>query len=327
MSGHLTLDKVKARIIDMVPSSWFRETEGSSIWVTGYRVLRVPQESFARGPRVIDLGEVRAVILFGTITCLDSREAKIEIITENQWRLDASAIHGHETPEGAYLLLLAPFDVDGTSGNEAITRQKIGVAAGLFAAFNGRNMVYERLIDNVLSMTGDEATVMTPVWENPFSFVAPDVSDTRLDVISSAYRIIASLPQSDQNRVFLSLRWFESALYERGVDSCLKYWIALETLGMLDTTNVHPLNEILSHAYNLSCKEARDRFKLGRLHGLRSRIVHGGQIIPIHAQLLEYIEALYVDILFEHLGLSCERRAEEAMNKPGFALDAYLHER
>ncbi|MBD0325807.1 MAG: hypothetical protein ICV68_05215, partial [Pyrinomonadaceae bacterium] len=125
----------------------------------------------------------------------------------------------------------------------------------------------------------------------------------------------------------LSLRWFESALYGKGgIDAYLKYWFAIETLGMPSTTNIRPLVESLSRAYGISHEEAQQKFSIGRLFGLRSRIVHEGQIISVHQNLTKYIEALYVDVLLEHLGLASEHRAEDVIDDPNFDLARYLYE-
>ena len=318
--------KETRRLIDLAPHSWFTHTDVSSIWVTGYRVLRVPKENFAIGPKVVDFNEVRAIVLYGALKYVDASQAKIGVITDNQWHIDVLKIQVRETSEGVYLLFLAPFAVDGQLGNEPVTREKISTAAGLFAAFNGRNIVYERLFDNIIEMSDGRTSTFSPVFENPMWFTSPDLCDSRLNIISKADKAITTLPEPDRNRIYLSLRWFEQALYESGIDAYLKYWISLETLVMPDTTNIRPLNESLSRAYNLSYEAIRDRFAIGKLFGLRCRIVHDGQLVPIHADLLRYMEALYADALLVHLGIPCDRRAASVIDNPEFALNEYLHE-
>lgn len=109
------------------------------------------------------------------------------------------------------------------------------------------------------------------------------------------------------------------------MDAYLKNWFALETLGMPDTSDVRPLNDSLARAYAIPLKEAESRFAVGRLFGLRSRIVHDGQIVPIHARLLDYIAAIFVDVLFERLNVAAERRAELVSAMSDFRLERYLH--
>lgn len=308
----------------MIPQSWFTQTSKSSIWVTGYLVIVVPGEHFASGPKIMDLNLIRAILLNGTVKYLDSSQTKTEIIG-NKIHFKTK-VDENETAEGVYLLLITPFGVDGSPGNEAATRERISVASGLLAAFNGHNMIYQRLFDNSVHLGDGKVSTYSPIFINPLSFPPPNLSDSYLNTISEADKHITALAEHDRNRVLLSLRWFESAVYEKGVDAFLKYWIALETLAMPDTTNIRSLNEILSKAYGLPLEKATSCFCIGRLHGLRSRMVHEGQIVPIHQNLLSYTEALYVDILFDLLGQTCERRAENVSNKPGFKLTEYLYE-
>ena len=92
----------------------------------------------------------------------------------------------------------------------------------------------------------------------------------------------------------------------------------MPTIGMPDTTNVRPLNDSLASAYGIPLEEAHDRFAIGRLFGLRSRIVHDGFMMPIYGQLLQYIEAVYIDVLHQHLGLPCAKKAEKVASDPAF---------
>lgn len=309
---------------DLIPSGWFERPEASSIWLTGYQVLRVPQEKLIEGPRILDLSDVRAIVFYGKMNYLDTSQMKFSIITANEWRLDSGGLH-RETQAGSYIMFIAPYMIDGREGNEAGTRQKIAIAVALFAALNGRNIVYEHVFDNIVEVSTLKSTGFGPVTQNPLSFPVPDVTDARLSTIRHADAAIANLSPEARNRVVLSLRWFEGAVYETsGIDSLLKYWIAVETLSMPDTSNIRPVNEALANAYGLSYLEARDRFHVGRLYGLRNRIVHEGALTGIHGEMLLYIEALYADLLLPCLGLACERRAERALQESRFGLDNHL---
>lgn len=313
-------------ISDLAPTSWFTQKEGSSLWITGYRMLRVRQEDLPVGYKAIDLDGVRAILVYGGLRYLDSSQAKIKIESDTNWIFDASAIKHTEAPQGAYLLLLTPLDIDGKEGNEARIRERIAAAVGLLATIGGRNMVYERLYENILHLEDGKLSAFSPIWENPLWFPSVDASDEKVALISDAGKAIAALPASERNRIELSLRWFQDAVFDGSANGFLKYWIALETLGMPDTSDIRPLNERLASVYGLAYEMARDRFKVGRLFGLRSRIVHDGEIVPIHAQLSRYLEALYNDVLFCILNLNSERRSEAVLAQPDFKLEEYLHE-
>lgn len=313
------------RLIDVAPSTWFTQSEGSSIWISGYRMFRVTRDDLLSGPKTFDLNQVRGIILYGRVKYPNSLE--LETTDDHQIQFTVPDPVFGETKEGTYLLLLTPLHVDGQQGNELIVKERIGAAVGLLSVFNGRNMVYERLFEFVTDMQDGRTVTLSPVTEHPLHFDAPDINEARLSTISEADQVISDLPELDRNRIRLSLRWFESALYAGGsVDAYLKYWFAIETLGMPNTTNIRPLIESLSRAYSLSYEEAQTRFSIGRLFGLRSRIVHDGQIVPIHQRLSSYLEALYADILNEQLGLSSEHRADRVLNDSAFELNQYLHE-
>jgi Apea-like HEPN len=160
---------------------------------------------------------------------------------------------------------------------------------------------------------------------NPFSLPAPSISDGSLSLIEAANKMILSLEELKQNKALLSLRWFEQSQFElSGIDKFLKSWIAVETIGMPDTSNIRPLIESLAQAYGETSEEIKKKYKIGRLLDLRSRIVHDGLIFPIHSSLSTYVEALYVDALYIFLGLKSERRLERITNIPGFDVMAYL---
>jgi hypothetical protein len=308
---------------DLVPSDWFKKPAESSVWMAGYRIFKVPPELLASGPKIIDLAKVRAILVFGKMTYQDSSQVEIEFISENQWRVNAGSFGQRETPEGAYLLLMSPFDTDGVTGHEASTRQTIALYVGLLATLFGRNIVYRRLFDNIVQCGKEQVSSFNRAVENPLWFPAPIIDDTHLAELTAADARIASLADQDKQRIQLSLRWFESAVFDNGVDAFLKCWIALETLGMPDTTNIRPLNETLAGAYGISVDEARDRFGIGKLFGLRSRIVHDGVFVTIGGEFQKYTEAIFIDVLRHELELTCAKKAEEILTNPTFDLNIH----
>lgn len=295
-------------LADLAPASWFTQPEQSSLWVTAYRVQRVPVAAVALKPRILDLDGVRVLFGFGSLKYWDAAQAKIEMVDEAQYQVVGTP-EMRKTPTGVYALLLTPFDVDGVKGNEVLTRQRISESAAFLAAFHGRNIIYEHLFDNIIGMGKNTTTTFSRTSEDPMWFERPDLADQRLAVMRLAWKTMASLPDPDRQRIRLSLRWFVAAMQDEEVDSFLKYWIALEILAMGGTTDVRRLNESLARAYQIPYNEAAQRFAVGRLFGLRSQIVHEGRLTPIHGNLLKYLEALYIDLLFAQIKLPNERRA------------------
>lgn len=313
-----------AGVVDFVPATWFSRPAESAVWLTGYRVFRVDRESVAL-PRIVDMQDVRAVLMFGTVSCLRPVATSIDPVSGGaELQIDTSGAEMRPSEEGTYLFLLTPSLIDGVERPESAVREAISVAAAALVVVNGRNIIYERLFDNVVHLGTGQTTAFSAVVENPLWFPAPDVSDRRLALAQRVADEFARRGEFERNRLRLSLRWFESGLFDSGVDALLDFWIALETLSMPDTTDIRPINESLARAYSCSLDEARVRFEVGRIYGLRNQIVHAGSRTAIHASLLSYIEAVYVDVLFEHLGLPHEGRAATRLRTSELDVAAYL---
>ena len=66
--------------------------------------------------------------------------------------------------------------------------------------------------------------------------------------------------------------------------------------------------------YQISYDEAKDKFKIGRVQNLRSEIVHTGKLPVFSHALLDYLQAIYVDLLFIKTGLPCSKQAEKILS-------------
>lgn len=309
-------------LTDLVPRGWFSNPEESSIWVTGYRIVGGDEKELKQG-KVFDFDKVRIVILFGSISYLDSSRSRWEWSDPNKVKFNLK-VENVKAPEGCYLLLITPFIVDGVQENESEVKKRITVSSGLVAALAGRNSIYERLYDNLINIQTGHISGFSPIFENPSVFPRPDFSEPRSVLLSKAIKAAANLDNTEKNRFELALHWYESAFRSTGVDSFLKSWIAVEVLMMPDSTNIKSINESLSRAYSLSVDEVKDRFYVGQLFGLRSRIVHKGEVIPVHYLLEWYLQAIFEDVLFERLGLPSIHRAASVQKRPDFNLQKFL---
>jgi hypothetical protein len=312
------------KLRDLAPEGWFTDPAKSSLWFSGYRALRVPNE-YLKTIELVDLQHVRVIFVRGTINYLDASASKIEIISETQWTFDADKIVHKSAPEGTYVLIIAPYVVDGTPGIEAATRDHVRDAVGLLATLYGRNVVYQHLFDNLVELAEEKRSVFSPTTENPLWFPAVNLSTDGIALLNVTSMAISQLPERDRNRTYLALRWLQYALYDMdGTSSFIKYWVAIETLAMPDTSNVRPINEALAKTYGMTVAAANQHFLVGRIFNLRSRIVHDGRIVPVHAQLLRYLESLFADLLAIMLGLQCEKRTETVLADPSCDLTTHL---
>lgn len=324
-------DKAISQDIELrqiLPRNWYSDSRNDNVWIACYRVLRVVSNDFHQDifKHILDIRNVRVAILFGKFSYVDSSGVKQLFETPDphnvEIRVEGTASQ-NRTPAGAYTFFFARYDSADRQG-ESTARNNIETAVGLLASFNGRNIVYEHFYDNSINLNSGDISIFGETQECPLWFPIPDISEKRLEFISKTSKTISSQKPQDRNRIYLSLRWFSKGSFSSGTDAFLNYWIALETLGMPDGTKIRPLVESLARAYKLSYEDTQKTFMVGRLIRVRGKIVHEGALIPIHGNLLSYLEGLYVDILFEHLGIPNELRAELILNKPDFDLKSSL---
>jgi hypothetical protein len=194
-------------------------------------------------------------------------------------------------------------------GSSVLEQESTLFAVSLVAAVCGRNAVFQHLFTQEFSLAGEGAQAYSR-HEAPGSLGKPEVAGKQLAKVARASERIAILPEFDRNKVLLSLRWYQMGFGGLGAEKFLMYWIALEALCMKKRTNIQPIREMLSSAYQMLLEDIEKNFRIGRLFEIRGRIVHKGEFIPLHFTYLRYMEALYRDLLFQRLGLPCERRAE-----------------
>ena len=308
---------VELQPVDLVPAGWFDNPKESSIWISGYRMLRVFPHDFPTGPKHIDLHHTRVLLAYGSISYLDSKSATPVVSDSGELKLFASPVE-KKTPLGAYLMLILPFKKDGVEGDENKTRERINDVIGLIASANKLNMVYEHIFDYVHDVDGNERSVIGSITINPLSISAPDISVPRLNFICSIDKNIERETENKKNRIRLALRWYKMGIKDMGVDAFLKYWIAVETLSMPDTTNIKPVIQKMAKINNISYEESVRKFNIGRIFGLRGKIVHFGEQMPINANLLEYLESIFFDLLLCELNMPSENRVDAFLKSSNF---------
>lgn len=250
------------------------------------------------------LAEVRVVFIWGRLPYVIRKEIQVhpDGVPEVRFHVEPGTSHG------PWALLMTPTNVHDDPQDEARSRGRIEVVVALLASLGTRNLVFEKISDTVVAATGQTIGFGDP-FENPGFFPAPDVQPPAVDLLRSAMEGLNGMRAAQRNRIELSLGWIEQS--QRGMnsaDSFVKAWIALEILAMPDWNNLTPMNEAIAQAYGIGLEQARLRFEVGRLFGLRGEILHEGRI-AVDARLIAYASCLYQDLLCGQLGLPFIGRA------------------
>ena len=281
-------------LADLLPPEW---KDVQAVWLTVYRVMGLAQKDL-EPPVMQTLADVSAVFVWGRLPYVIRKETEVhpDGVPEVRFHVVEGTVHG------PWALLMTPTNVHVDSDDEARSRGRIETAVALLAVLGTRNLVFEKISDTAVVATGQTIGFGDP-FENPAFFPTPDVQQPALDLFRSAMEGINGLPAAERNRIELSLGWIEqSQRGMNGADSFVKAWIALEILAMPDWDNLTPMNEALAQAYGIGVQEARDRFEVGRLFGLRGQILHAGRT-AVDARVIAYASCLYQDLLRGKLGL------------------------
>jgi len=289
-------------------------------------MMGVGLKDFTQSQPTVDLGDVRAIFNYGTLSYMDASNV-LEFGTDHVRSVNKAKFASKETNIGGWTILITPYICDGVQRTEQETKDSISVAEGLLSALNSINLVYEKTFENIVELSPIKTSASAPIFLTSYQF--PNLHLSALQLLSLSSVNLRALHEDVRNRVRLSLRWYSKSVKEQltaeGIDSFVSIWIAIEVIGM-PNTDVRPVVESLARLYQVDYPTARDRFQLGRIHGFRSEIVHKGKMFPIHSLLNAYVEAIYVDLLAEILHLPHERRAEKVLNEKDFDLRKFIYQ-
>ncbi len=289
----------------------------------GYRMLRVSPSAFALGSLGLDIGSVRVVVIPGAVPYAAMDAPLVTVPADNQLQCSFNEI-GDKIAYGPCLILLTPFGFADQPGNEISVTQVLDQVVALLVAFEGLNIAHERLFDNIHTIDRTSTEVWCGTIQSPLWLPAPEITPDRLNHIYQVYLAIERLPEPDRNRVRTSLQWLYRACRLSRAEAFLSYWIAIESLIMKDHGDLASIKQAIERIYDLTAPEAGERFLVGRLYDVRGRIVHKGQLLSISGELLEFVEALYTDLLLDKIGLPPERRAGRVLHSSAVPLQALL---
>jgi len=312
------------RVIDLIPSGWFKDRGKSSVWVRCYWARPIVKPPFTNN-FAIELARSILVFFQGSVTFSYADRPDIEPTMDRDARFRTPKRYGQATtPPGIYAFTIAPHDVNGTEAREDVTEAQMDELEGLLTSYGGRATVYQRVFDNICNLGDNSVTIYFGKVDNPAWYDSPDLSPPGVASLAAVDLARLRVSQDVRSRVDLSLRWLAYAGRDHGVDAFIKYWVAIETLTMPDDTNVRPANELLASRYGISLDQATRRFSLGRLQGVRSAIIHRGLRVEIPGEVAKFMEGVYFDLLTGVLRVSAAPRAQAFIKQGAFEMDQWL---
>lgn len=296
-------DRTERDMTELVPSAW----HDGQVWVSCYRAFCIPQQELL-DTQPFDLFGVRCQLLWGgapywrsTLWMEPQFDGGVVVHADVEGLLHAD--------DGPFIMLTTPTEQGTTPLAEEETRARLRSALALLRLALGRNIAVEPLGELIFTpgtkvVTAMEAGFRMPTWDGP-----PDTSMSGAQFISQLHDAIEALDEHLHNRVELSLQWFFRAQQTHGVSGFLMYWFTLEALAMNGPKDLKLLKDRLGAIYDVDRRVIVERFRMGRLYGLRGAIVHNGLHPMLHHKALDFLAAVYWDLLLDILGLDSRHAA------------------
>jgi hypothetical protein len=297
---------------------WFNGINDSSILLSVYSVPTFKSNDLPADPIIYDFHTipVRAIITYQSFNYPDIGSAIPIFPSPKAFRVDNNKIRTKQTPRGVYLALTAPQKVNGLEHEQPQIMDQIHTALSLIISIIGQSAAFTHVFDYVFNLDSSGFMAFSQSHANPWIVGRPSLTKLSFKSISFSERALASMPRKLKHQVQLSLRWVRMAVYDSGIDAFLKYWIALETLSMPDTSNIAPLKSILAEAYLIPFNDVDRIFGIGRIYDFRCDVVHDGLFVNIDLNFLYYFSCLYSDILYSIIGLPNMRKAKAWLDDP-----------
>ena len=301
------------QISDILPKDWFDENGKYSIYVSSYHCLT---DILERKQKWYLTGSIlnATFLLIDTVLEYQTTELFFKEVVNSTPQFESN-FQNKKTEQSSILFLFLRYDL------ESKTLAELQSARGLLSNIEGKNTNYWHITDYILHFPEGNKTFISPSIKmpDPCSAFSTEI------MVESISEKISSLELELQSRIKLALRWVDSSEHEtNGIDEFLKLWFAIETISMLDSTDIKPLVTRLAQIYKLEPQKAKEYFGVGRILGLRSNIVHNGYITGIHQQLIYYLKAIFNDTLLDICGLPNNKRALQVLEDSTFNKATWL---
>jgi hypothetical protein len=223
--------------------------------------------------------------------------------------------------QGTFLLLITPLKIGAEEiahreASYSVIEAQILAKAAIVTAM-GRNAAFERLFEVQLQFDDDgkRMGLISHLRDDPAEFDPPRLDGFSAELAGTFIEALLALDKETRNRVSLALQWYMHTQRhlipadEWRIDTFLNYWIAFEALAM-PNENVKSAVDKLAAIHGLSDDEIKRIFPIGHLKGLRSKILHHGQVFPLDNQLHQFMDDLFMDVLMYVLGVHGPRKTD-----------------
>ena len=280
----------------------FKVGSQSDYWDNTQFISRVRQGKAS----VIDIDDFRIIFFNGSIT---GGEGFQDVITPVGYDFSFET-QNVNTNNGFWGLILKNIEdekKDETEFIETLVRMS-------FSDFIIHNHAFTFLYQFSNSNINGRFEAKIPISVSNIQFDRIDESSLK-NLINTHQEIEKITDNGLKRKIKLSMSWFNKTVNTTFHEKFMYLWIALEILTMKDGSNIKPLKELLSKAYNIPSEQLESSFCIGRIYGLRGRIFHNGFTPNLEFEFLYFCDLLYFDSLNQILGLECKQLALNYLNK------------
>ncbi|HEX5762813.1 MAG TPA: hypothetical protein VFY04_06800 [Solirubrobacterales bacterium] len=294
----------------MLPKGWI--AQGGDAFVRAFSMVGIAQRDLSP-PIQLVFDDVCVLMMWTALPRLAVENA-LEIRSNGEVIVNLNTPDGAAShAEGPVALFVAHPDLSENAGKATIRTEEV---IAQITTLGSLLLAFEHLEDYWIKFPGGALSGASRVILDTTWWEEPNLSKNARDGWQLAQAAIASSAEPD--RLHLSLRWLDEAKRSEATDALLKLWFALEILtGTSDRKAVARIDRALSAAYEISREQVSSQFGIGRIFGLRSKIVHHGLKVHVPGPLLNYVAGIYVDLLVSLLGFQLAGRARARCEEAG----------